>query len=849
VRLSRLLPDAEAPARPVARTVAALLAVLAAFVVREAVSAVAGSDFSQYVIFYPAIMVVALYAGLVPALLAVALTAALMVALRLLPDHILPFSSQSVNLVSLSFFVAVCGFLAVVAELFRRSRRKAAAWDKEQALRASQEALRRQAEMLRLSFDAIIVWTIGGRIESWNRGAEELYGWREQEARGQRISVLLQAGQGTAWQELESILQARGQWHGELRHVTRDGREVVVSSRLHLGHGEDGAPRVLQIDRDITEEKRVQAELRRAHDELEEKVLLRTADLQKANRTLMMVSACDQALVQVGEEGELIGVICQLLQDEGGYPLVWVGRVQADGTLRCAASAGDHDGYLDSLRAAGGNDVLSHGPPGESMRRARPVVVEEIAGEPDQPWRSASLARGFHGIAAFPLLRAPGNALGVLVILAADPAGLDHSQVTLLQELVNDLAFGIVSLRARRERDEAQRGLAAQAAQLRQLAGEVVRTEQRERRRIAQVLHDHLQQLLAASLYGLAGLRNEARALARQEAVARIEGLLRDCIGMSRSLTAELGHPALSEPDVSEGLTWLAGWMKENHGLDVDVGVATPVVIDAEEVRVTLIHAVKELLFNVVKHAGVRAARVEVSTGDPRRIAVTVSDTGSGFDPGLAAAAAATTIGSGVGLFSIRERLALTGGGMEMDSAPGRGTRVTVWVTAPTVPAVVPMAASAAPPASASPATPVAAADLTRRPRPARRKAIGRIRLLLVDDHAMVREGLALRLRQVPDIEVVGEAPDGASALRLVEELAPDVLTMDVSMPGMSGVEATRRIRSARPEVAVIGLSMFDDAGQAAAMREAGAAVHLSKSTSVESLVAAIRAAAAGARP
>ena len=83
--------------------------------------------------------------------------------------------------------------------------------------------------------------------------------------------------------------------------------------------------RVLEIDRDITDKKRVEEELRRAHDELEEKVASRTADLQRANRTLLMVSACDQALVQISDERELIGVICQIIQDEGGYPLVWVG--------------------------------------------------------------------------------------------------------------------------------------------------------------------------------------------------------------------------------------------------------------------------------------------------------------------------------------------------------------------------------------------------------------------------------------------------------------------------------------------------------------------------------------------
>ena len=84
-------------------------------------------------------------------------------------------------------------------------------------------------------------------------------------------------------------------------------------------------------------------------------------------------------------------------------------------------------------------------------------------------------------------------------------------------------------------------------------------------------------------------------------------------------------------------------------------------------------------------------------------------------------------------------------------------------------------------------------------------------KLLLVDDHEIVRAGLRMLFLAEPDMEIVGEASSGAEALRAVEELSPDVVIMDVSMPGMTGIEATRRIKAAYPEVAVLALTMYED--------------------------------------
>jgi DNA-binding NarL/FixJ family response regulator len=120
------------------------------------------------------------------------------------------------------------------------------------------------------------------------------------------------------------------------------------------------------------------------------------------------------------------------------------------------------------------------------------------------------------------------------------------------------------------------------------------------------------------------------------------------------------------------------------------------------------------------------------------------------------------------------------------------------------------------------------------------------IRVLIADDHDVVRKGLAGFLALDPELEVVGEAEDGAEAVRLARDLRPDVVLMDLVMPEMDGIAATRIIRQELPDTEVVALtSVLEDASVVGAMR-AGAIGYLLKDTRVEELARAVRAAAAG---
>jgi signal transduction histidine kinase/CheY-like chemotaxis protein len=364
--------------------------------------------------------------------------------------------------------------------------------------------------------------------------------------------------------------------------------------------------------------------------------------------------------------------------------------------------------------------------------------------------------------------------------------------------------------------------LAQKASQLQALTAELTLAEQRERQRLAEVLHDGLQQLLVS-----AKIRLHLLPRADPSGVAggcrEVIGLLEEALSASRALTGELNPPILKTGGLVAGLEWLVRWTAEKHHLAVDLQVDPGAVPDREATTLLLFQSVRELLFNVVKHAQVQAAQVEVRQQDGS-LQIIVCDRGVGFDP---ATLPATGIG-GLGLSSIRQRLEFLGGGVSIVAAPGRGCRITL--TAPL------QSRASERPLVAEPA----AGRSTRRPGRG-----GMIRILLVDDHVVVRQALAQLLDAEPDLEVIGEAANGEIGVDLTKQLQPDIVLMDINMPVLNGMEATQQIRAECPGVQVIGLSMFGATDQTATMQRAGAVAYVSKSAPAEELLTAIRVALA----
>ncbi len=219
--------------------------------------------------------------------------------------------------------------------------------------------------------------------------------------------------------------------------------------------------------------------------------------------------------------------------------------------------------------------------------------------------------------------------------------------------------------------------------------------EQKERRRIAQLLHDDLQQRLYAIGLKVSFLKRAigsggARAGEGEDLVEHLKEVsegLDAAVEITRGLAVDLSPPVLKEEGFEAALEWLATQMKQRHGLAVEIRGGASLRVPDEDLRVFLFQVARELLFNVVKHAETDRAVVEITKEKPEeepeenaaeRLALRVMDEGRGFD--AEEAAAARPGGAGFGLPGLRERLRRFGGTVSIDSAPGEGTRVTVHV-------------------------------------------------------------------------------------------------------------------------------------------------------------------------
>lgn len=379
------------------------------------------------------------------------------------------------------------------------------------------------------------------------------------------------------------------------------------------------------------------------------------------------------------------------------------------------------------------------------------------------------------------------------------------------------------SLNMDMEKRVAERTALAQARleQLRNLTRELTMTEQRERKRLARMLHDDLQQILVSAQYQLRRIRSHTKDEVLIKFIDEVENTIRESIETSRSLTIELSPTILYEAGLDAALPWLARQMQEKHGIDVQTEIRARVPSDAEGIAILLFEAVRELLFNVVKHSGVKQA-VVILDRDDNHVMITVSDKGKGFDISKLGHGSSE---QGMGLFGIRERIEHLGGEVIIESTPGTGTSISLKVVLLSPDKV-----------QAQQEWP----SVARQFRPKAETGKQKIRVVLVDDHTIVRHGIAEILKEYDDIDVVAEAATGEQAIEAAHREHPDIIVMDVSMPGMNGIEATRIIHDALPDVHIIGLSMYNEQDRASAMKDAGAEAYISKGGPPEDLLAAI---------
>jgi PAS domain S-box-containing protein len=385
------------------------------------------------------------------------------------------------------------------------------------------------------------------------------------------------------------------------------------------------------------------------------------------------------------------------------------------------------------------------------------------------------------------------------------------------------IAF-ITDISSRKEAEAALRRshaeLQQRTLQLRRLASQLTLAEQKAREQLARTLHDGLQQLL----FSASMMLDRAKATPQAEQLGLLESARTDidqAMKAARTLSMDLFPPMLHIGGLPAALHWLAKRTQEQYGVVVNVTVDPQANPATSDVRILLFEAVRELLFNAVKHAHVDRVHVNLAVGHDDTIHIHVSDEGVGFDPAVTHHKQEV----GLGLFSIEERLALLGGRLEIQSAPGKGARFSLTLSRSDLLHL---------------ATDGRNHDAVWQERLVYDSAIGTskpLRILIADDHVVARAGLRELLSERLELYVVGEAANGVEAISQAIALQPDVIVMDASMPQMNGIEATREIREALPHIQIVGLSTHDDENSERSMREAGAEAYFTKNEGADRLL------------
>lgn len=342
---------------------------------------------------------------------------------------------------------------------------------------------------------------------------------------------------------------------------------------------------------------------------------------------------------------------------------------------------------------------------------------------------------------------------------------------------------------------------------LRRLASQLTLTEQAERKRLAADLHDYLAQLLVVSRLKVHQLVNHNGKDDTGKVLHELDTHIDQMLTYTRTLVAQLSPEILFRRGLVPALRWLGENML-SHGLNVTVTCTDEPNLLSEDHAVLLYQSVRELLYNIRKHAQTSDAFIEINT-DSRCFTIIVRDNGIGFDETLVSEKPGS-----FGLFSIRERVEGMFGTVTFQSSPGQGTTVAL-----SIPRTTPTTHPLTPPRSVS-----------EPPHTSPHTSTHRLHVIVADDHTELRQELVHLLPEIGPLEVVGEASNGREAIELAKQLVPDLILMDINMPIINGIDATRAILADHPSIRVIGVTMHEEAQIRSSLVEAGAAATVTKS-------------------
>jgi PAS domain S-box-containing protein len=497
--------------------------------------------------------------------------------------------------------------------------------------------LAKQAKLLDLSFNAVILRDAEDRITYWNKGAEELYGWTQDEVLGRITHTLFQTEFPEPLDFIFGILRREGRWQGELIHTRKNGTKLTVLSRWALTFDQEAnTESIMEANIDISQAK----------------------EAERANSLLAaIVGSSDDAIVSKRLDGT-INSWNKAAERMFGYT-----AEEAVGqhiTLIIPPDRWDEETQI--LQRLRRGERIDHF---ETLRRRKDGTLLDIS------------------LTISPVKDGSGKTIGASKV-ARDVTERKRSERALRESEVQlrTLADELEKQVQTRTQELEQRNVEVlqQSEQLRELSNRLLQTQDDERRHIARELHDSAGQIIAALSMNLATLaQNVTHNQPLGKALADSQDLVRQLNQEIRTTSYLLHPPLLDETGLPGAIHWYIKGLMERSGLSIEVRIANNFGRLSSEMELALFRIVQECLTNIHRHSGSDAALVRLSRA-AGNVRLDVEDEGKGIPAEKLLGIRAQR--SGVGITGMRERVRHFNGVMDIQSNSA-GTKISVTLPVP----------------------------------------------------------------------------------------------------------------------------------------------------------------------
>ncbi len=521
----------------------------------------------------------------------------------------------------------------------------------------AEEMLRRQAEIIDQTHDAVVSTDLDGFVTSWNMGAERMFGYTASEALGRHIAFMYREEQREFLdRDVIKPLKEKGRHEIEVRMQHRTGKDFYVHLSLTLlRNSRNQVTGMIGYSMDITERKHAEAEREQAYRTLERRVEARTQEIERRRqvaeglRDILTILNSNQSLE------EIIGYIASQAARLLGNDADAIFRLQeAEEILVIQTARGLPNDYVTEVIVP-----VGQGPVGRAVVEQRAVVVPDVADLYDDPELNSQmqgfiqrLGEQYHAMIAVPLLIRE-RVYGAISLYYREPREFSDEEIELAVAFSAQAALAIENARLYAEGEKA-----AVAA---------------ERNRLARDLHDAVTQTLFSSTLIAEVLPTiwEMQPAEGRKRLMELRELTRGALAEMRSLLFELRPTTLTEVPLSELLRQLAEALTGRARVPVELVIEADHELSAE-VQVVFYRIAQEALNNVSKHARANEIKVRLHA-QPAYVKLQIQDNGRGFDPNSISP-------EHLGLGIMKERAEAIHATVEIQSQPGQGTLITaIW--------------------------------------------------------------------------------------------------------------------------------------------------------------------------